>query len=74
MGDILSISAHVTSGFPSQVILGDLIQALLIHTLYMWDYLLTAGVTVIMVRTSAVAELIIYGVDSHKVGYIRCHR
>ena len=26
------------------------------------------------VGTSAVAKLIIYGVDSHKVGYIRCHR
>ena len=32
-----------------------------------------AGVTVIMVGTSDVAELIIYGVDTHKVGYIRCH-
>jgi hypothetical protein len=31
-------------------------------------------VTVITVGTSAVAESIIYGVDSHKVGYIRCHR
>ena len=28
---------------------------------------MTAGVTVITVRTSAVAELIIYGVDAHKV-------
>jgi len=35
---------------------------------------MTAGVTVIMVGTSAVAELIIYSVDTHKVGYIRCHR
>ena len=26
------------------------------------------------VETSAVAELIIYGVGSHKVGHIRCHR
>ena len=33
-----------------------------------------AGVTVIMVGTSAGAELIISGVDMHKVGYIRCHR
>jgi hypothetical protein len=27
-----------------------------------------------MVGTSAVAKSIIYGVDSHKVGHIRCHR
>ena len=37
-------------------------------------HLLTAAVTVITVGTSAVAESIIYGVNSHKVGYIRCHR
>jgi hypothetical protein len=36
--------------------------------------LLTAGVTFITVGTSAVAESIIYSVDSHNVGYIRCHR
>jgi hypothetical protein len=59
VGDISSISAHVTSGFPSHAILGDLMQALLIYTLYIYDYLLTAGVTIITVRTSAVAELII---------------
>ena len=35
---------------------------------------MTAGVTVIMVGTSAVAELIIYSVDTHKVSHIRCHR
>ena len=74
IGDILSKSACVTGGFPSQEILGDLIQALLIHTLCIEDYLLTAGVTVITVGTSAVAESIIYSVDSHNVGYIRCHR
>ena len=35
---------------------------------------MTAEVTVIMVETSDVVELIIYSVDTHKVGYIRCHR
>ena len=34
IGDILSKSACVTGEFPSQAILGDLMQALLIHTLY----------------------------------------
>jgi hypothetical protein len=55
----------VTGGFPSQALLGDLIQALLIHTLYILDYLLRAGVTVITVGTSAVAKLIFYCVDPH---------
>ena len=72
IGDILSKSACVTGGFPSQEILGDLIQALLIHTLCIEDYHLTAGVTVITV--TAVTESIIYSVDSHNVGYIRCDR
>jgi hypothetical protein len=31
-------------------------------------------ITVIMIGTSAVAELIICTVDKHKAGYIRCHR
>ena len=35
---------------------------------------MTAEVTVIMVKTSDVVEFIIYSVDTHKVGYIRCHR
>jgi hypothetical protein len=64
----------VTGGFPSQEILGDLIQALLIHTLCILDYLLRAGVTVITFGTSAVAESIIYSIYLHNVGYIRWHR
>ena len=32
------------------------------------------GVTIITVGTSAMVESIIYSVDSHNVGYIRCHR
>ena len=35
---------------------------------------MTAGVAVIMIGTSVVAELIICGVDMQKAGYIRCHR
>ena len=70
----MSKSACVTGGFPTQAILGDLIQAYLIRTLYIYDYLPTAGITIIKVGTSAVAESIIYSVDSHNVGYIRCHR
>src|ERR1700720_1108309 len=76
MGDILAKSACVTGGFPSQ------------GNTWRFDtnsfdpysvriglsHLLTAGVTVITVGTSAVAESIIYSVDLHTVGYIRCHR
>jgi hypothetical protein len=31
-------------------------------------------ITVIMVGTSAMVELIIYTIDTQKAGHIRCHR